>query len=104
MSKEIEEIKERDKQNYPFAERDIQMRLDIQILLPHISTLEQRVKELENRVMDKAKKIVDMKDIVKGVEIQIKELKEAINKHEQFKRTHDKVVSLEDEELYAAIK
>ena len=33
----------------------------------------------------------------------IKELEDAVNKHEQFKRTHDKVVSLEDEELYGTI-
>ena len=32
----------------------------------------------------------------------LKKLQEAVNRHEQFKRSHERVISLEDEELYRA--
>ena len=36
--------------------------------------------------------------------MRVVELRDAIDKHEKFKRTHEKVVALEDEELYSTRK
>lgn len=90
-------------------------------LLSRISTLEQRVKELEIirekweslkfkafnlneslcQVNEAWKEEISLKHQVKR---HLKKLQDAIDKHEQFKRTHNKIVSLEDEKLYATIK
>ena len=39
-------------------------------------------------------------NIISNYEKRINSLEEAIDKHKQFRRTHEWVVSLEDEELY----
>ena len=60
--KEIEEIKERDKNNYPEAERDIQMRRDIQTLLSSIETRDNEIKALEGLRMSLRDEIIELKE------------------------------------------
>jgi len=43
-------------------------------------------------------------NVISNYEERINSLEEAIDKHKQFKRTHEKIVALEDEELYSTRK
>jgi len=67
---------------------------------------ETRFKELQGEMMSKSPKD---REWCRGCKLLdennqalpfLKRLRHAIDKHEKFKRSHEKVVSLEDEELY----
>ena len=132
MSEKIKEIRER--WSYPNADKLDwnNAKDDIDSCLSHISTLEERVnhyqshyeatmqmwkqeqekvRRLEERETNHLKQLNEILDRsilhikrAEQAESRIQVLEEAIDRHEEFKRSHNKVVSLEDEELYKALK
>jgi len=76
-------------------------------LLSHIHSLEEKVKELQeerdgykNGQIQLQEMVSDLMDVNAKWAKRVEKLEEAIDRHEIFKRTHEKVVALEDEELY----
>ena len=100
---EIEEIRKR----YPNREFSFKYEEDIHHLFSHISTLEEKVKELQderdgykNGQIQLQQMVSDLMDVNAKWAKRVEKLQEAIDRHEIFKRAHEKVLPLEDEELY----
>ncbi len=110
MSKEIEEIRKDWDYFCSWDRRDER----IEKLFSYVSSLEGKVKELESDLRLNASMLSKQCDLAREAEMErdhlskllikermkVVELKDAIGKHEIFKRDHLKVVPLEDEELY----
>ena len=76
-------------------------------LLSFISTLEEKVKDLQeesdgykNGQEQLQQMVSDLMDVNSKWAKRVEKLEEAVDRHEIFKRVHEKVVALEDEELY----
>jgi len=72
--------------------------------LAHAKQAEARITELESDLKLNAKLLSRQCDLARDAETKRDRLSNAIDKHESFKRTHEKVVALEDEELYVTRK
>jgi len=102
---EIEEMKLKYSINY-FG-TDSALWNDLQKLFRHISTLEEEMKELQeerdgykNGQIQLQGMVDDLMDVNAKWAKRVERLEEAIDRHEIFKRAHERVVALEDEELY----
>lgn len=66
--------------------------------------VESRIKELESDLKLNASMLSKQCDLAREAETERECLSNAIDKHERWKRDHEKVISLIDEELYQARK
>lgn len=113
----IEEISEYLNQAFGFIEK-AKLIKDCRFLLSELSRMEEKVKELEYSLFElngkyttRIKELYETeqerehisKELIKE-RMKVMELRDAVDRHEAFKRTHEKVVSLEDEELYQTKK
>ena len=104
---EIEEISGRYKDKHQQYNSSIRMWDDMQVALSHISTLEEKIKQLQeerdgykNGQIQLQGMVDDLMDVNAKWAKRVEKLQEAIDRHEIFKRAHEKVLPLEDEELY----
>lgn len=87
-------------------------------LIYEIHTLEEKVEKIEVDLKFNASMLAKQCDLARDAEtererlskllieerMRVVALRDTIGKHEAFKRTHEKVVGLEDEELYRVLK
>ena len=69
-----------------------------------LETYQQRVREAESHLKKTEQEREHLSKELIEERMKIVELHDAIGKHEAFKRSHEKIVSLEDEELYQTRK
>lgn len=65
--------------------------------------LEEKVKDAGTNYLEALRLATIYKEGWEQAEARLKRLQEAVDKNETYKRTHNKVVSLEDEELYQTL-